>query len=272
MNAFTVDVEEWFHICGVDGPLAPAHWDALSSRVETTTDRLLDELDAAQVTATCFVVGWVADRHPALVARIRAAGHAIGSHSYWHRHVRALSEREFEADLTSSLRALADAGASRVTAFRAAEWSLNERTPWAFDVLARHQFRADASMAPVRIVGDVGYPRVPFRRQTSSGPLVEVPPFVVDRFGQAMPMGWGWALRSSTPRRVLRAMESANRAGRPAVLTVHPWEIDPDPPRVRLPLRLHVAHYCWLDGFLQRLRQILRGAVFSTFDAIADAV
>lgn len=269
MNAFTVDVEEWFHICGVKGALAPQRWDELTSRVEQTTTLLLDELDSAGVTATFFVLGWVASRYPTLVNRIQIAGHDIASHGYWHSRVYELGPEAFSLDLGDSVQALAAAGAHRVTAFRAPEWSLNATTPWAFDILATHGFMLDCSMAPVRIVGDPGYPRTPHRRRVANGWITEVPPFVIDRFGHALPLGWGWALRRATPRDVARAIEQANLRGRPAVLTVHPWEIDPEPPRVRLPLRQHIAHYFRLPGFLGRLRTLLRTVPFSTLDSVA---
>jgi polysaccharide deacetylase family protein (PEP-CTERM system associated) len=271
MNVFSVDVEEWFHMCGVGSGLAPDRWHALPSRVVTTTARLLDELDAAQVTATFFVLGWVADRYPELVGRIQAAGHAIASHGYGHVRVPELGPAAFSADLSASVRALQRAGAGPITAFRAPEWSLNTRTPWAFDELVAQGFTVDASMAPVRIVGNTSYPRQPHRRMTTHGTIVEVPPFVVDRLGQVVPLGWGWALRTWQPRRVLRAIEQSNRLGQPAVLTVHPWEIDDNPPRVRLPLRLHFAHYFRLSGFVDRLRIVLRTAPFSTLEHVALA-
>ena len=124
-------------------------------------------------------------------------------------------------------------------------------------------------MAPLKMVGDPAYPRVPHRRQTSSGTLLEVPPLVADRFGQVMPMGWGWGLRMSSPARVARAIAQANARGVGAVLTVHPWEIDPDPPRIRLVPRLHFAHYFRLSGFEQRLRRILQSATFDRLDAVS---
>jgi hypothetical protein len=127
----------------------------------------------------------------------------------------------------------------------------------------------DASMAPIAFVGSPAYPRQPHVRATVDGTIVEVPPFVVDRWGQAVPIGCGWALRMSRPRRVLDAIERHNRGGSPAVLTVHPWEIDPDPPRIRLSPRLHFAHYFRLDGFLDRLREVLRGAPFTTLGSVA---
>jgi polysaccharide deacetylase family protein (PEP-CTERM system associated) len=262
-NAFTVDLEEWFHICasGVD-ELRPDNWDSLPSRVELTTRLLLDLLDAASVHATFFVVGWIAERHPGLVAAVAHAGHEIGSHSHLHRKVYELDPEAFRADLRMSLRTLAEAGATPTAMFRAPEWSINDRSLWALEVLAAEGIRVDASMAPVKLVGSPRYPRYPHIRNTGAGPITEVPPLVADRFRQVMPIGWGWALRMSSPRRILRTIDGANRAGLPAVLTIHPWELDPHPPRVQLPVRLQFAHYFRLDGFTNRLREVLRHASF----------
>ena len=163
--------------------------------------------------------------------------------------------------------ALTAAGAPAVRAFRAPEWSINDRSLWGLEVLASEGFAVDASMAPVKLVGNVAYPRQPHSRSTTCGTILEVPPLVVDRFGQVVPLGWGWGLRMSSPRRVLSALETANRGGVPGVLTVHPWEIDPNPPRMSLPLRLWFAHYFRLSGFRARLQEILGGA---TFGRLAD--
>jgi len=269
-NVFTVDLEEWFHICA-SGLHALDHerWDRLPSRVDLTTRLLLDLLDAAHVRATFFVVGWVAERQPDLIAAVRAAGHEIGSHSHLHRRVYELDADTFRADLRASVRALAAAGAPRVTMFRAPEWSINDRSLWALDVLAGEGVRIDASMAPIKLVGSVRYPRYPHIRNTRAGPITEVPPLVADRLRQVMPIGWGWGLRMSSPRRVLRTIDAANRAGLPAVLTIHPWELDPHPPRVRLPARLQFAHYFRLGGFANRLREVLQQASFGPIGDMA---
>jgi polysaccharide deacetylase family protein (PEP-CTERM system associated) len=269
-NAFTVDVEEWFHICGAGAELAPDRWDSLPHRVVETTRALLDDLSAARVRATFFVLGWVAERHPALVAEIAAAGHEIGSHGYSHTRAYELGADGFADDLRRSVAALRAAGAPAVRAHRAPEWSINDRSLWALEILVREGFAMDASMAPVRLVGSPGYPRRPHVRQTPAGPILELPPFVATRFGQAMPLGWGWGLRMSSPSRVLRAIAQVNQAGAPAVFTVHPWEIDPDPPRVRLPARLRFAHYFRLDGFRQRLVSVLREGNFGPLGDLAS--
>jgi polysaccharide deacetylase family protein (PEP-CTERM system associated) len=268
-NVFTVDVEEWFHVCGVDA-LSLAHWDRLPSRVQLTTRRLLDMLDGAGVRATFFVVGWLAERHPQLVEEITAAGHEVASHGHLHRRVYELTRDEFRRDLLRSREALRAAGAGVVTMFRAPEWSIGDQSLWALDVLGEEGFAIDASMAPLKLVGSTGYPRRPHLRQTSAALVLEAPPLVCDRFGQVMPIGWGWGLRMSSPTRVCRAIDAVNEAGHPAVVMVHPWEIDPQPPRVKLPLRQHFAHYFRLDGFAGRLNSILRGARFGPLSTIAS--
>ena len=168
-NVFTVDLEEWFHVCGVGGALAPANWDRLPARVEQTTRALLDLLDAIQVRATFFVVGWVGDRYPRLIEAVLAAGHEIGSHGYHHARAYDLGPGAFREDLRASLRALAAAGAPRVTMFRAPEWSINDRSFWALQTLVEEGVTVDASMAPTRIVGAVTNPRHPHLRHTPAG-------------------------------------------------------------------------------------------------------
>ena len=261
-NAVTVDVEEWFHICGPVPEVALARWPTLPSRVVLTTRLLLEDLARTDTRATFFVLGWVAERYPELVSEILSAGHEVGSHGHFHQRVYELDAARFRDELRLSLAALRAAGADSVCAFRAPEWSINNRSLWALDVLAAQRFTLDASMAPVKLVGDVAFPRGPHVRATASGPILEVPPLVVDRFGQVMPLGWGWGLRMSSPSRVLKSIEQTNAADRPSILTVHPWEIDPDPPRVKLPVRLRFAHYFRLEGFRARLSTILRDGDF----------
>jgi polysaccharide deacetylase family protein (PEP-CTERM system associated) len=271
-NAFTVDLEEWFHVCGAGGTLAFERWDELPARVVPTTQSLLDLLDHAGVRATFFIVGWIAERYPRLVQAVRDAGHEIGSHGHRHQRVYELDAAAFRSDLRASIGALNAAGVADVRCFRAPEWSVNDKSLWALDTLVEEGFTVDASMAPLKMVGSLRYPRHPHVRRTAAGPILEMPPLVADRFGQVIPLGWGWGLRMSSPRRVLHAIDRLNRSGLPAVLAVHPWELDPDPPRVRLPAGLGFAHYFRLAGFADRLRAILSARRFGPIGAIAQAV
>src|SRR5688500_4909325 len=160
---------------GCVATLAPELCDSPPSRVELTTRLLLETLDRAQVPATFFAVGWVAERHPRLIEDISAAGHDIGSHSQSHTRVYELTPEAFRSELIASRKALRDAGVAGVTAFRAPEWSVNGRSLWALDVLAQEGFSTDASMAPVKIVGDPAFPRSPHHRHTLHGRILEVP-------------------------------------------------------------------------------------------------
>ena len=233
-NCLTVDVEEWFHVCDTDGPLAFDRWDALTSRVVKTTRDLLDLLDASGVRGTFFVLGWIADRYPALVAEIVDAGHEVGSHGHLHRRVYELTPEGFARDLEACRAALAAAGVRDVRGYRAPEWSINDRSLWALEALARAGFTFDSSMAPMRIVGDPDYPKQPHARSTASGDVMEFPPLVDRRFGQNMPMV-GWGLRMSAPSRVIRIIEDRNARGIPVALAVHPWEIRSRPPTGQAP-------------------------------------
>jgi polysaccharide deacetylase family protein (PEP-CTERM system associated) len=267
-NCFTVDVEEWFHVCGAGAALGADRWDRLPSRVVATTRDLLDLLNRCGVRATFFVLGWVAEREPRLVDEIARAGHEIGSHGHMHRRVYELTPEQFAADLDASVKALRAAGVAPAAGFRAPEWSINDRSLWALDILAAKRFAFDSSMAPMRIVGNPEYPLAPHRRETASGPLMEFPPLVDRRFGQSLPLGGGWGLRMSAPHRVVSAIEERNRQGTPVALFVHPWEIDPDPPRVRLPAAKAFAHYFRLGGFKSRLERILRAATFAPMSQV----
>jgi polysaccharide deacetylase family protein (PEP-CTERM system associated) len=261
-NYLTVDVEEWFHICGVGGPLAPDRWTTLPSRVERTTDLVLDLLERCRVTATFFVLGWVAERHPPLIGRILSGGHEVASHGWSHSRLYEMAPDAVETEVARTTAALQAAGAPAPLGFRAPEWSINDRSLWALDILARQGLRYDSSMAPLRLIGNPRYPEIPHVRETAHGPLLEVPPAVRQKFGCNIPFGGGWGLRMCRPAMVLREIERRNRLGVPVTLFVHPWEIDPDPPRVSLPWTLAFSHYFRLDGFDGRLNDILADASF----------
>jgi polysaccharide deacetylase family protein (PEP-CTERM system associated) len=261
-NCLSVDVEEWFHICVDDPRLKISQWTELPSRVVTTTRDLLELFAACDVRATFFVLGWIAERYPELVGEIVRGGHEIGSHGHLHRRVYEMTPESFRQDLAQADRALRAAGAPPIRGYRAPEWSINGKSMWALDSLAQAGFAFDSSMAPMKIVGDPDYPKHPHRRQTEFGDLMELPPLVDRRFGFNMPLV-GWGLRMSRPTRVLRAIEELNSRDVPVTIVVHPWEIDPDPPRINLPLSKSFAHYFRLGGFRRRLERLLRGASFA---------
>ena len=271
LNGFSVDVEEWFHICGAPPALAEPLWNSLPSRVEQDTARILGLLDRHSVRATFFVLGWVAQRYPRLVHAIASAGHVIGSHGHRHDRVYDLDHDRFSADLAASMAALTDAGSGPVSCYRAPEWSINERAPWALDVLAREGITLDSSRAPMRVVGSPAYPEHPHDIQTAHGIITEAPPFVTRRLGQRIPYGGGWGLRLAKPTAVLREIEQRNRRGTPVTFWIHPWELDPNPPRARLPWSQYAAHYVGLSGFERRLDTLLTHVPFGSLQEMIRA-
>lgn len=260
-NAFTVDVEEYFHPNAMDGVTEPGAWDTLPHRVEHTTRRLLDLLDELGVRATAFVLGWVADRWPGLVREIARRGHEIASHGYAHRLVYRLGPDAFRADVARGRRVLEDALGDRVRGFRAASWSIVAATPWAFDILIEQGFEWDSSVYPVRhdIYGIPGFSRVPVRLRCAAGSLVEIPPSTVRVGGVTLPVAGGGYLRL-LPYAVTRwAIRRINRVdGVPAMVYVHPWELDPAQPRLPARALARWRQYANLDRTEARLRRLAR--------------
>lgn len=267
-NILTVDLEEWFHLD--EAVVPPGEWDALPGRVEPNTRALLDLLDACSVRATFFVLGWVAARHPRLVRLVAERGHEVATHGYLHRSAAAMTAAEFEDDLKKARAAVEMASGEPVQGHRAARWSLGGApgggrrgraagvVEAALDVLIREGFRYDASLAPIVHIGDPGWPLDPLRIDRPEGSILEFPPLVGRYWGVRLLFAGGWGLRRVPNRVLLREIAARNARGAPAVLDLHVWEMDPDPPRLPLPFRFRLAHYGGLRGFPEKARDLLR--------------
>ena len=233
VNGMTVDVEDYVHVGAFADRIAPDDWDAWPSRVEANTERLLALFETADVRATFFVLGWVAERFPDLVRRIVAAGHEVASHGCRHERVDRQGPARFREDVRRSKAILEDLAGTAVLGFRAANFSVGAATPWAFPVLAEEGFRYGSSVNPIRH-DHYGWPAAPLGAFRPEGAdLVEIPVAATPLGGWRMACGGGgwfrlypYALSRALLRRVNRG------EGRPAVFYIHPWEIDPDQPRV----------------------------------------
>ncbi len=253
-NAFTVDLEEWFQ--GLTSTnRRPELWDALESRVVYATRLLLDLLRQYKVRATFFTLGHVADRQPALMEEICAAGHEIGIHGYYHRFVHHLTPTEFDTEVQRSLDAVLRFGVE-VTGHRAPYFSVNATTPWAFDVLAKHGLRYDSSVFPTRnmLYGFPGAPRLPYR--VADGALWELPASTVPWAGQTWPVAGGFYVRALPYVVTRRALRRLQRAGEPAVLYIHPWELDLGQRYNRVTARERVTHYHGRRGLAAKLHRL----------------
>ena len=254
-NVFTVDLEEWFQ--GLTSTnRQPERWDRLESRVVYATDLLLGILQEHRVRATFFTLGHVADRHPGLIERICAAGHELGIHGYYHRFVYRLTPAEFDAEVGRSLEAVLRAGGQMPQGHRAPYFSVNATTPWAFDVLARHGLRYDSSVFPVRslLYGFPGAPRLPYRLPAQG--LWELPASTLRLGGRNWPIAGGFYVRA-LPYAVTRwALRRLTAAGEPAIMYVHPWEVDTGQRYRQVTARERITHYHGRHGLAAKLHRL----------------
>jgi polysaccharide deacetylase family protein (PEP-CTERM system associated) len=263
-NILTVDVEEWFHILEFEGGPTRDDWAGLESRVEANTDALLAIFDEVGAKATCFVVGWVAERHPRLVRRIADAGHEVASHSFWHEVVANHSRASLAEDLAASRKLLEDLSGRPVLGFRAPGGSITRASAWALDLVAEAGFTYDSSLNPGHSShGGFATPHVgPHRLRTAAGELFEIPWTTVGVAGRRIPFAGGGYLRLFPYRLIDACIGVENRAGRPANVYVHPREIDPDQPRMALPWKRRFKYYVGLRSTAAKLRRLLRAHRF----------
>jgi len=272
LNAMTVDVEEHFQVSAFDAAVSREDWGSMPSRVRVNTERVLDLLDEAGVRATFFVLGWVAERKPDLVRAIAGRGHEIASHGYSHRRVYQQRPDEFRNEAVRSRKFLQDVSGQPVTGYRAASFSIGSGNLWALDILADAGFSYDSSLFPVvhDLYGIPGAPRRIHRLRTAAGrELIEVPPSTV-RLGFATAAVAGGGYLRILPAVVTRwAIRRLNRGERmPAVVYVHPWELDPDQPRIPAPLKSRLRHYSRIRTTEGKLRDLLRRFRFATLSEV----
>jgi len=229
-RVLTIDVEDWFHVCGDDYFSDPRRWDSFASRVERNFAKVLDLLAAGRHRATIFFLGWVADRHPDLVREAARNGHEIGVHGYHHRRVDEMDPAEFREDLLKARDRIQAAAGARPVAYRAAEWSIRQPADPALGILVSEGFQCDASVTPVPPLGRSDNPAGPYCVSLDRGSLVEIPPLTGRGFARTIPLGGSWPFRMFSPERVRRAEIAFRDVGWPAVFTFHPWEFDSEHP------------------------------------------
>jgi polysaccharide deacetylase family protein (PEP-CTERM system associated) len=268
-NALTVDVEDWFQVSNLDSVVRRAEWERYPSRVTGNTRRLLDLFEAHRVKATFFVLGWVAERRPDLVGEIAGAGHEVACHGYGHDLVYSLGRRGFEQDLDRSVAAIEAAAGVRPRGYRAPSFSIDHRSLWAFEVLVDRGFTYDSSVYPVRHprYGIPSFPRVPRRVRTAAGEEIrEFPMTTLRILGGNIGASGGGYLRLLPLAVVETAFARMNGAGHPAVLYVHPWEVDPEQPRLKPKGLGRITHYANLARTEGRLGRLLRRFDFGTME------
>jgi polysaccharide deacetylase family protein (PEP-CTERM system associated) len=268
LNAFSVDVEDYFQVGAFEKAIPRDAWDRLEPRVERNTRRLLDLCARHEVQGTFFVLGWVAERWPQLVRDIRAAGHELATHGQDHRPIYAMQPEGFRTDVQRAKAAIEDAAGVAVSGYRAPTFSLVRDTWWALEILADEGFRYDSSIFPIHHdrYGIPDFPRFPGPVRGGNGTaLHEVPISTVRVAGFNLPfVGGGYLRHFPLPfiRWGMRRLNGVER--RPAILYIHPWEIDPEQPRQDVRLLTRLRHYRNLERTEERLARLFSEYSFTT--------
>jgi polysaccharide deacetylase family protein (PEP-CTERM system associated) len=271
LNAMTVDVEDYFHVSVFEKTVPRARWESLESRVVINTERLLDLFDEHGVRGTFFVLGWVAERYPSVVRSIAGRGHELASHGYAHRLVYEQAPEVFRDDVRKAKALIEDLSGRRVNGYRAPSFSVTERSLWALDVLLEEGYRYDASIFPIRHdrYGIPDAPRWPHAMARKSGSLFEVPGSTVRFGGTNLPVAGGGYFRILPYAWTRWGMRRLNRVeGQPAVFYLHPWEIDPEQPRLPASVLGRFRHYRNLHLTEARLRSLMRDFRFGPLETV----
>jgi len=264
-NALTIDLEDYFHVSAFRHDVAESQWGAKEERIERNTDLLLNWLDEAGCKATFFTLGWVAEHYPEIIYRIALQGHEVACHSLRHRIVYEMSVEEFRDDTQRAKELLENASGTAVLGYRAPSFSITKKSLWALDILAELGFTYDSSIFPVLHpnYGIADISRAPFVMNTPSGPIVEFPMPTLELAGRRSPLAGGAYLRLLPYWYTRWGIQYLNaRENRPVCVYLHPWEIDPEQPRMSGSLTSRLRHRLGLRGLGGKLRSLLRDFEF----------
>lgn len=271
-NALSVDVEDWFQVGAFENVISRDSWDTRECRVERNTDALLAMFDEADIKATFFTLGWVAERYPALIRRIADAGHELGNHGQNHDRVFTFTAEQFAADLNRSRKTIEDAGGVAVKGYRAPSFSINSNTPWAHEIMAEQGYVYSSSVNPIAHdhYGWADAPRFAFHPIAGSD-FVEIPVTTAVLGSRRIGAGGGGFFRMLPYAYSRWAVRQVNAEARPGIIYFHPWEIDPGQPRVaNAPLKSKLRHYTQLDAMAGKLKRLMSDFQWDRLDRIVE--
>ncbi len=270
-NALTIDVEDYFQVSAFEHHIDRDAWDRLPCRVERNVDTILGILDRHAAAATFFVLGWIAERYPALVRRIAAQGHEIASHGYAHRRATSQSRAEFEHDVLRAKRVLEDIAGAPVLGYRAPSFSIGRDNLWALEALHEAGYRYSSSVYPIHHdhYGMPEAPRFGFYPEAGRG-LLELPVTTLRLLKRNFPAGGGGYFRLlpyAMSRWCLKRVNALDR--QPCIFYFHPWEIDPDQPRQQgISLKTRFRHYVNLSAMERRIGALCADFLWDRIDSI----
>lgn len=270
-NALTIDVEDYFHVAALADSIPTSQWDSLECRVEKNTDKLLQLFADHEVKATFFTLGWVAERYPQIVKNIAAAGHEVASHGYSHQLIYNQPQDVFKEETYKSKVILEDITQQEIIGYRAASYSITNQSKWALDILCELGFKYDSSIFPVKhdLYGIPGSPRWPYKLDTdNSNSIVEFPISTFNIANYKLPIAGGGYFRLFPYWFTKLGLGSINRENEPFVFYLHPWEVDPEQPKVQASWFSMFRHYNNLDKCYSRLEQLLNDFEFTTVEDV----
>lgn len=255
-NALTIDFEDWYQ--GLEIPYSK--WDQFEDRIEAVADKLLNILAETDTKATFFMLGYVAEKHPELVKRVEAEGHEIGTHGFSHTLIYTQPPELFKQELTRSIKYLEDLTGKKVLGHRAPFFSITKDSLWALDILGELGVKYDSSIFPILNYryGIADSPRFPYTIKREKHEFVEFPISTLKLPGFTMPISGGAYFRIYPYQLTKQAIRAVNRGGQPVTFYLHPWELDPDHPRIDVPRRIALTHYFNLGATERRLKRLLR--------------
>ena len=269
-NAMTVDVEDYFQVSAFDSVISREDWASIPARLPRNVEKILQLFDDEGVKGTFFTLGWVCEKFPEVVRRIADAGHEVASHGHEHFRVGTMTPEQLHSDVEMTRKRLEDVSGTAVRGYRAPSFSIGHETLWAHDVLAAAGYDYSSSVYPVKHdhYGMPDAPRFPFR--STPGGILEVPMSTLPRFGRNFPCSGGGYFRLLPYRFSQWAIRKVNTEEQmPAVFYFHPWELDPEQPRIKgIPLRARFRHYVNLNKFENRLTRMLRSFKWDRMDRI----
>lgn len=271
-NAITVDVEDYFHASAFDRVVSRASWDSMESRVVANTHRLLNLFHEHNVRGTFFILGWVADRFPSLVRDIVASDHEIASHGYHHQLVYTLTPEQFREDVHRARHTLEQIGGVPVRGYRAPSFSIVTHSLWALDVLIDEGYSYDASIFPIRHdrYGIADAPRHAHLIQRGAGAIVELPSSTVRVGGNNYPIAGGGYFRLFPYAMTKWGISQVNAEQQPVVLYIHPWEVDPEQPRLPVSKTTQFRHHVGMATTMEKLHKVVDDFSFAPVSRVLE--
>lgn len=265
INAISVDVEDWFCVYNFENTISKDDWKNLEYRAEINTMNILEIFDRNKTKGTFFILGWIAEKSPELIREIEKRGHEIGLHTYSHSLITHLNESTFEEEIEKGLNVIYKTGIKQqIIGFRAPSFTITNKTLWAIDILLKYNFKYDSSVFPFGLHPEYGISDAPISIYKIKEDMYEVPLTVAKKFGKHIPCSGGGYFRLYPYSFTKYLLKSVNKENRSIIFYIHPWEIDTEQPRVKLPLLKRFRHYNNIKKTEKRLNKLLTDFDFTT--------